>query len=199
VVQKKKWLTLNESRISKVRNKVKTKMKCSTCDYKSDKLNLIIAHQKSHRINSNSNFNCYHCGIIFSNYKNFKVHLFRFHRNNSNPSHPTPPINPISLISCKSCQFFSENKNSTLKHAAKHLQKDQTVECPLCSKSIFSEANLKTHFQRHHSGPFLPNSKRTQLESPKISPQDSSCVPTNSPQNEPVNQSDRIEEDEDLE
>jgi hypothetical protein len=81
-------------------------MQCLNCTYITDKLNEINRHQNQHKLRKNGSFKCFPCGLIFNNYRVFKVHQNRKHP--SNQTNPNIPSNPAvqKTFFCKKCTYF---------------------------------------------------------------------------------------------
>jgi hypothetical protein len=137
-------------------------MQCLNCTYSTDKLSELNRHQHEHKLRKNGSFKCFPCGLIFNNYRVFKVHQNRKHPpNQCNPQIPPNPAVQKTFF-CKKCTFSTESIHNLFNHTQNiHFSKGQDIECCLCLKKLFTKGNFKTHFRRAHR---IPPENRTVVE-----------------------------------
>jgi hypothetical protein len=150
-------------------------MKCLNCTYETNIINELNRHQHQHSLKKCASFKCFSCGIVFNNYRVFKVHIFRNHplKNVASQSH-SESVHPKTQknFACKKCSFFSPNIQNLINHTEKkHFAKGQEIVCCQCTKTIFTKGNFKTHFKRFHQAASLPNQNTVEESSHSAQPQ----------------------------
>jgi KRAB domain-containing zinc finger protein len=125
-------------------------LKCSQCEYKTKKKQLLILHMKrmghgGDERHQNTLVECGICGKVFSNKANLKRHV---------QSH-TGNVQTAKLYKCdfEGCEYSCQYQSDMTRHGAKHLSSKSLV-CNFCDFSCKRPNELKRHFKQSHTDTF---------------------------------------------